>query len=339
MTRNWLLSGLFAIAAALPLNAQEVLDGVEAADDADAVPAAPALEIEVVEEEVDEPPVAPAVEVAPAIPVAEPVEEPPVRVEVEPEPKPAAIIVDETIDVTPRPALGVRFFRGDQVRIAHVVDASPADRVGLMVDDVVVSYNGEFPGSTDHFISLVAAAPLDAASEIVIVRGGERRAITIQPAAWGNVFAEPYRTARPEFDVDVDVDNDGDADVYPHPHAHYHAPYRWYSPYYATNVSPVVVPASWYVPYPYPYPYYYTAAWGYWPGWYYYNAYAPAYYYWPYYAYAYGPYYGYWNYPAYWPGYYGPHHHPHHDHNDDDHREQDSARVIDDSVVIRAASH
>lgn len=317
MTRTWWLCGICAMAVALPLNAQENDDApvggpavIESNDNAvatddEASPEAPAL-----------PPAAadadtPAADTAPPDPA-------PVADEAAP-----AAAADDTVSA--RPALGVRFYRGTQVRIAQVLEDSPADRAGLLEDDLVVSLNGELPGSTDEFIALVAATPLDAATEVVVVRGGERHTLNIDLDAWNTVFTEPYTAARPDLDDDAKP-----------PVVHYHAPYYYYAPYYyATNVSPVVVPASWYVPYPYPYPYYYTAAWGYWPS-YYYNVYAPSYYAWPYYSY--GPYYGYypWTYPAVY-GYPYPAH-PAHDEGDDEAApEPDSARGDLDDVLSLSA--
>lgn len=272
MKTPWWLSGmLMAALAATPLPAQEPEDA------SDAPVAGPAVR--------GEPPGTPP----PAVIEAEPV-------------APAA----PAGEVTPRPALGVRFFRGTQVVIAEVLDESPADLAGLRRGDRVISFNGTLPATSDEFIALVASAPLDAASDIVVVRGGERRSIAIDPAAWNTVFSEPRTAAR------YDLDDDGDADVEAVVPEHVHAPY-YSSPYFVWNMSPVVVPASWYVPYPYPYPYYYTAYWGYYP----------AAYYWPY------PYY-YWTYPAAW----GVAPYPYHHHHDDDaEREQDSASLNGERTV------
>jgi hypothetical protein len=282
MRTPWWLSSLLVVLAALPVQAQE--------EDENELPSTPALT------EPDEPPASPPPAViesettAPAAPAAE---------------------------VTARPALGVRFFRGTQVRIAEVLDDSPADLAGLHLGDLVVSFNGTLPATTDEFIALVASAPIDATSEIVVVRGSERHSIVIEPDAWATVFTEPYVAAR--YDLDDDGDPDTPAPV-PSP-PYYHAPYYWYTPYYyVSNVSPVVVPASWYVPYPYPYPYYYTAYWGYYPAWYY-NAYVPGYY-WPYY----------WNYPAQWGVAPHPHHHHHHDHHPEA-PDQDSAGLDSGSTL------
>ncbi len=329
MTRIWWLCGVIAVAMALPLSAQEVEEGAggesAVADGIDLADPEPADE----SENTPDVPDAPEAEAnAPALPPAEP------DVETAP-PEPVPAVQEPTVElqatVSPRPALGVRFFRGTQVRLSQVLDGSPADQAGLRRNDLIVSWNGVFPGSTDEFIALVAAAPLDEPAEVALVRGGERHTLHIHPDAWNAVFEEPYVAARP----DLDLDDDGDAD-FPHYHApHYHAPHYYAAPYYyTTNVSPVVVPASWYVPYPYPYPYYYTATWGYWPSWYYYNAYAPGYYYWPYYAY--GPYYGY--YPWAYPGVYAhPYHAPVHSDDHDAEGEDSARRGLDDSRTVRTS--
>jgi hypothetical protein len=284
MRTPWWLSGLLVVLAAIPVQAQE--------EDENNLPSAPVL---------SEPEASPP----PAIIESSP---PPVVIESETV-APAAPVVE----VTARPALGVRFFRGTQVRIAQVLDDSPADLAGLHRGDLVVSFNGILPATTDEFIALVANAPVDATSEIVVVRGSERHSIVIEPDAWATVFSEPYVAAR----FDLDDAPDAPAAV-PSP-PYYHAPYYWYAPYYyVSNVSPVVVPASWYVPYPYPYPYYYTAYWGYYPAWYY-NAYPT--YYWPYY----------WNYPTYWGV--APHPYHHHHHHDHEAPDQDSAGLDSGSTV------
>lgn len=288
MKSPWWLNGLWVVLAALPLQAQD-----EPEDASELPPMPPAATV-------------------PASPPVVIESDAPLVIETEPQ-----VVEVPAAEVTPRPALGVRFFRGTQVAIADVVDDSPADYAGLRRGDRIISFNGVFPATTDEFIALVASAPLDAASQIVVVRGGERHSIKIDPDAWNTVFSEPYVAARVDLDDDH-PDDDG------HAH-HYHAPYHYHSPYFVWNMSPVVVPASWYVPYPYPYPYYYTAYWGYYP----------AAYYWPY-AWPY-----YWGYPAAWGAApYPYHHHHHHDHDGDDVPDQDSAGLdAQRAVTARFAPH
>jgi hypothetical protein len=305
MRTPWWLSGLLVVLAAFPVQAQE--------QDENNLPSAPVL-IE------PEPPASPPPAVIESDPPAVIESEPPVVIESDPPVvvEPESVVPNEgVVEVSPRPALGVRFFRGSQIVLAEVLEDSPADLAGLQRGDRVISFNGTLPATTDEFIALVASASIDTTSQILVVRGGERHSIVVEPDAWNSVFTESHAAARP--DLDVDLDDDGDPDVaaaVPSP-PYYYAPYYWYAPYYyVSNVSPVVVPASWYVPYPYPYPYYYTAYWGYYPAWYY-NAYVPGYY-WPYY----------WNYPAYW----GVTPHPHH-HQDDEAPDQDSADLDSRSTV------
>jgi membrane-associated protease RseP (regulator of RpoE activity) len=179
-----------------------------------------------------------------------------------------------------RPALGVRFVQGPQVVLAEVVSGSPADLAGLQPGDHVVAVDGEVIGSTDHFITLVAAAVYDASLELTYVRNQERRWAAIEPAAWDVVFGST--TTRVALKPAAP-----DSTVVAAPAVTYYT-----TPWYTTNVSPVVVPAAWYYPY--------------------YPAYAWYYYYWgyPYYAY-YPAYYPYWYHAPHWP-YARPHAvHPH----------------------------
>lgn len=159
-----------------------------------------------------------------------------------------------------RPAVGLRFIQGPQVIVAEVVVGSPADRVGLQPGDHLVAVNGDVISSTDHFITLVAAAPHDATLELTYVRNQERRWAAVEPAAWDVVFGAT--TARTAYKPSVT-----DSAVVAAPSITYYT-----APYISTNVSPVVVPAAWY------YPYYPSYAWyyHYWGIPYY--AYHPAYY-------------------------------------------------------------
>lgn len=179
----------------------------------------------------------------------------------------------EIPEATARPALGLRFLRGPAVVVEEVLQDSPADIAGLQPGDRIIQLNGEMLDSTDAFVLRVAGVSIDEPLELMFLRGAERHVVAIQPEAWEAVFPTQYSVSRPE------LDNGDRVEVITPRAAHFTVPYV------VTNVSPVVVPAAWYVPYPY----YYTAAW-YWPGWYYYSYYAPAAYYAPFY---YAPYYTY----------------------------------------------
>lgn len=178
-----------------------------------------------------------------------------------------------TTEAHSRPALGLRFLQSPQVIIADTVSGGPAAGAGLLVGDQIVSVNGEVVTSSDQFITLVAAAPLDAPLTLAYVRGTERDTVSITPEAWSTVFtsAEVHTTLKPAAPATTVAPVFG-CGAYAYPS---------YNPYYISNVSPVVVPLSWYGYYPYSYaywnvPYYY----GSYPNYFYHSA-------WPN-----GPYYG-----------------------------------------------
>jgi membrane-associated protease RseP (regulator of RpoE activity) len=186
-----------------------------------------------------------------------------------------------TIRSDSRPALGLRFAQSAQVIVAETVAGGPAAAAGLLVGDQIITVNGEVVTSSDQFITLVAAAPLDQPLTLGYVRGSDRSTVSITPAAWDTVFASTgaYTTLKPVA-PETTVAPVVTCPAYAYP---------WYNPYYISNVSPVVVPLSWYGYYPYGgyaywnYPYYY----GYYPGYFYYGSSA----YWNA-AWPYGPRYG-----------------------------------------------
>jgi serine protease Do len=65
--------------------------------------------------------------------------------------------------------------------VEHVESDSPAAAAGLKRKDIVLSVNGETIRDGDHFIRVVGSAPVtDAGVPAVIVRGHERRAVTLK---------------------------------------------------------------------------------------------------------------------------------------------------------------
>ena len=176
-----------------------------------------------------------------------------------------------------RPALGIQFLQAPQVILRHVLPGSPAEQAGLRSGDHLIAVNETTVASTDHFINLVAAAPLDAEMNLVVIRGRTRELITVTPEAWDVVFTpgDRYTTLKPAIGSSAPVV----------PAASYVGP-----AYYSSAVSPVGVPT---IAFPtwYGFPYGYTA-------W--------AYPYYPYYPYYGGVYYHPNWYIHAWPGYYGP---------------------------------
>ncbi|MFO1092741.1 MAG: PDZ domain-containing protein [Planctomycetaceae bacterium] len=91
-------------------------------------------------------------------------------------------------EASSRPALGVRFRRGDQVILGEVLAGSPAANAGLQAGDHLVGVAGTSILSTDHFINLVAAAPLHDPLRITAVRGSQRVEALLTPLEWKTVF-------------------------------------------------------------------------------------------------------------------------------------------------------
>lgn len=160
-----------------------------------------------------------------------------------------------THDSHARPALGLRFWQSPQVVIAETVPGSPAEAAGLQAGDRIITFNDEVLTSSDLFVTLVAAAPFDEPLRLGYLRRNERDTVSISPAAWDSVYASTgtYTTLKP-----VAPQMTGSPVI-----AYPAYAYPSYNPYYISNVSPVLVPITWYGSYPYGYPY-----WNYYPGYY-----------------------------------------------------------------------
>lgn len=181
---------------------------------------------------------------------------------------------DTNTEQDARPALGIQFLQAPHVVLQRVLPGSPAEQAGLRRGDHVVAVNETSIASTDHFINLVAAAPLDAEMNLVVIRGRVRESVTVTPEAWDVVFTHGDRDATLKPVIGGSIRTiPAASDVGP--------------AYYSSPVSPVGVPT---IAFPtwYGYPYAYTA-WAY-P---YYPYYGGAYYYPNWYIHA-------------WPGDYGP---------------------------------
>jgi serine protease Do len=68
-------------------------------------------------------------------------------------------------------SLGLDRPRG--ARIFEVTKASPADKGGIVVGDVIVEYNGIVVLGTNHLINLVAMTPIGQTAELVVLRGNK----------------------------------------------------------------------------------------------------------------------------------------------------------------------
>jgi len=161
-----------------------------------------------------------------------------------------------------------------RVVIAETVSGSPAETAGLLVGDQIISVDGDMVTSSDQFITRVSMASLDQPLTLGYVRGAQRDTVSISPVAWDTVFAstDTHTTLKPVA-PEITV-----APVFAYP-----ANFAYYNPYYISNVSPVVVPLSWYGYSPYGYTYWnYPYYYGNYPGYFYYGSSAYWNYAWPY---------------------------------------------------------
>jgi serine protease Do len=66
--------------------------------------------------------------------------------------------------------------------ILSIADASPADHAGLLIGDIIVQANGRSVRSHSDFLDILWSLDEGGALELELVRGGERRAVAVQPA-------------------------------------------------------------------------------------------------------------------------------------------------------------
>lgn len=66
--------------------------------------------------------------------------------------------------------------------ILSVADGSPANEGGLLIGDVILSANGQRLRSHSNFLDALGSVAEGATLELDLVRGGERRTVTVTPA-------------------------------------------------------------------------------------------------------------------------------------------------------------
>ena len=76
--------------------------------------------------------------------------------------------------------LGLDRNRGARITRVYNVQNSPANRAGLKMDDVIVSFNGVEIEDENHLINLVSLSEVGTAAEMEVVRGGRRLQLTVQ---------------------------------------------------------------------------------------------------------------------------------------------------------------
>ncbi len=95
-------------------------------------------------------------------------------------PAPVSYIGVGVIDVSEEAAREVGLVELHGVEVCSVAEDSPAQRSGLRVGDLVLSYRGERVHGNQHFSRLVRETPVGRDVELGIVRGRQRTEITVQ---------------------------------------------------------------------------------------------------------------------------------------------------------------
>jgi serine protease Do len=76
--------------------------------------------------------------------------------------------------------LGLDRSRGARILRVYNVQNSPANRAGLRMDDVIVSFNGVEIEDENHLINLVSLSDVGSAVEMEVIRGGRRMRLKVQ---------------------------------------------------------------------------------------------------------------------------------------------------------------
>jgi serine protease Do len=72
--------------------------------------------------------------------------------------------------------------------VDRVVEASPAQKGGLRVDDVIVEFDGERVRSARQLTRLVQETPAGRTVPTVVMRGGERLTVSVEPGQGTGIF-------------------------------------------------------------------------------------------------------------------------------------------------------
>lgn len=98
--------------------------------------------------------------------------------------------------VTPEIAASLGLDKPQGVLVAEVTEGGPADRAGIEVGDVLLSYQGAPIGERSRLPLLVARSEIGSSVEIVVWRDGRRRPI---PVRIGNLSEAPGTTAEADI--------------------------------------------------------------------------------------------------------------------------------------------
>ncbi len=93
---------------------------------------------------------------------------------------PVSYIGVGVIDVTEDTAKAVGLVEPHGVEICSVADGSPAQRFGLLVGDIVLTYRDERIQGHEHFARLVRETPVGRSVELGIARDRSRQSVTVE---------------------------------------------------------------------------------------------------------------------------------------------------------------
>lgn len=102
------------------------------------------------------------------------------------------------VQLAPTPKALVRQLnlQGQPTMILNVVSDSPADQAGLEQYDVIVEIGGTAVDSIDAFRKELHKRKAGESVELVLIRGGKRKTVTVKPDKWADLSKVTYKYER-----------------------------------------------------------------------------------------------------------------------------------------------
>jgi len=102
------------------------------------------------------------------------------------------------VRVTPVPEALAAHLQRQGLMIANVAVGSPADKAGVERFDVVVSFAGQPIGTMEDLVAAIRDCGAGNAAEMVVLRGGQQKTLTVTPASGGDISAWTYKYEEPD---------------------------------------------------------------------------------------------------------------------------------------------
>lgn len=102
------------------------------------------------------------------------------------------------VRVTPVPEPLASHLKRGGLMIANVAEDSPADRAGVERYDIVVSFAGSAIENMDDLLAAIRDTGAANTAELVVIRGGKKKTLTITPAERGDASALSFKYEEPE---------------------------------------------------------------------------------------------------------------------------------------------